>query len=270
MPCRCVLFGVAVRLIVDRTSQTQVPIATQELFLAGQKLANTSTLAAAGLQGDVSLVLRKLKARAAAHGAPPAPGTARAPAAAAQQHGQRQQSQQQQHPPADPATLMEVIRADPATIEQLSQNNPELLQAVLSNDLERFKTLLAEQSAMRARSDDYERREREHQHLLMTADPFDPVAQEKIQARNACANAHVGSFADAAQEYIRQKNVEQNYLNAMEHNPESFARVTMLYVPCTVNGIKMKGECAWMTIIAYCSFVTIVQRLWTAALSRPS
>ena len=31
-------------------------------------------------------------------------------------------------------------------------------------------------------------------------------------------------------EYIRQKNVEENYESAMEFNPEVFAQVTMLYV----------------------------------------
>ena len=31
-------------------------------------------------------------------------------------------------------------------------------------------------------------------------------------------------------EYIRQKNVEENFESAMEFNPEVFAQVTMLYV----------------------------------------
>ena len=31
-------------------------------------------------------------------------------------------------------------------------------------------------------------------------------------------------------EYIRQKNIEENYESAMEFNPEVFASVTMLYV----------------------------------------
>jgi len=35
-------------------------------------------------------------------------------------------------------------------------------------------------------------------------------------------------------EYIRQKNVEENYEAAMEFNPEVFAQVTMLYVTMDV------------------------------------
>ena len=31
-------------------------------------------------------------------------------------------------------------------------------------------------------------------------------------------------------EYIRQKNIQENYETAYEHNPEVFASVTMLYV----------------------------------------
>lgn len=98
------------------------------------------------------------------------------------------------------------------------------MQAVLNNDLEGFKQIMAEQNAARAEMSEAQRREEEYQRLLMTADPFDPVAQAKIA------------------EYIRQKNVEENYVNAVEHNPESFARVTMLYVNTTVNGVKMKGK----------------------------
>lgn len=127
-------------------------------------------------------------------------------------------------------------------MEQLRQGNPQLLQAALDNDLEKFKQILAATNAARTQHEEgniffvclhsfvdsnfpfsAERREREYQHLLASADPFDPVAQAKIA------------------EYIRQKNVEDNYVSAIEHNPEAFARVTMLYIDCVVNGVKMKA-----------------------------
>ena len=138
-----------------------------------------------------------------------------------QQNQQNQQQQQQQQ--QDPATLMEVIRNDPTTIDELSRGNPELLEAVLSNNLERFKRILEETTRNNARAGEAERREEEYQRLLASADPFDPVAQGKIA------------------EYIRQKNVEENYVSAIEHNPESFASVAMLYIDCFVNGVKMKA-----------------------------
>ena len=167
------------------------------------------TLAQAALVGDVQLVLVR-----------------RQDLQQQQEPQQQQQSQeqpQQQQQEQDPATLMEVIRNDPATIDQLSHANPELLEAALSNNLARFMELLAETRRMNSQGAEMDRREEEYQRLLASADPFDPVAQGKIA------------------EYIRQKNVESNYMNAMEHNPEAFASVSMLYISCKVNGVPMKA-----------------------------
>jgi hypothetical protein len=49
-------------------------------------------------------------------------------------------------------------------------------------------------------------------------DPFDIEAQKKIE--------------DA----IRQENIAANLEAAMEYNPESFARVTRLYIKVEING----------------------------------
>lgn len=57
----------------------------------------------------------------------------------------------------------------------------------------------------------------------MNADPFNVESQKKIE------------------EMIRMENVLSNMNNAMEHHPESFASVTMLYIACEVNGQLIKA-----------------------------
>eukprot|EP01006_Ploeotia_vitrea_P007425 TRINITY_DN17015_c0_g1_i1.p1 TRINITY_DN17015_c0_g1~~TRINITY_DN17015_c0_g1_i1.p1 ORF type:complete len:349 (+),score=61.11 TRINITY_DN17015_c0_g1_i1:121-1167(+) len=43
------------------------------------------------------------------------------------------------------------------------------------------------------------------------------------------------------QERIEQENIAANYESAIENNPESFARVIMLYINCEVNNVPMKA-----------------------------
>ena len=58
---------------------------------------------------------------------------------------------------------------------------------------------------------------------LSKADPFDVEAQKKIE------------------DMIRMQNVLQNMETAIEHNPEAFGRVCMLYVMVKVNGHDIKA-----------------------------
>lgn len=59
--------------------------------------------------------------------------------------------------------------------------------------------------------------------MALEQNPFDPNAQAKIEER------------------IRLANVQENMEMALEEMPEAFARVTMLYISCEVNGRKVKA-----------------------------
>ncbi|CAO3671725.1 unnamed protein product [Umbelopsis vinacea] len=105
------------------------------------------------------------------------------------------------------------VLRDPRLLQQLANTNPELAQAAM-NDPERFNMMVQqiEQS----------RRQAENQKSLQIAalndDPFDIEAQKRIE------------------EAIRQENIAANLEAAMEYNPESFARVTRLYIQVEING----------------------------------
>lgn len=68
------------------------------------------------------------------------------------------------------------------------------------------------------------REERERQRTrMLTADPFDTEAQRLIA------------------EQIKQSNIDANMEAALEHHPESFGAVVMLYIDCRVNGKPVKA-----------------------------
>lgn len=57
----------------------------------------------------------------------------------------------------------------------------------------------------------------------LESNPFDAAAQAQIEER------------------IRLSNVQQNMEIAIEEMPEAFGRVSMLYIPCEVNGMQVKA-----------------------------
>lgn len=118
-----------------------------------------------------------------------------------------------------PDAFQRQIRSDSNLLAQLFQNDPELAQAVVGDDVNRLQDLLRERHHQKS---EY-RRQQEEEMALLYADPFDVEAQKKIEAA------------------IRQKGIDENWAAALEHNPEAFARVVMLYVDMEVNGVPLKA-----------------------------
>ncbi|ATY63765.1 DNA damage-inducible v-SNARE binding [Cordyceps militaris] len=117
----------------------------------------------------------------------------------------------------DPEMIRLQVLGDPNLRQQLQRQHPELAAAV--DDPARFAAILSESQGREQR----ERLERQRQIEQLNDDPFNVENQRKIE------------------EMIRQERVMENLQNAMEHNPEVFGRVHMLYVDVEVNGHKVKA-----------------------------
>ncbi|RUS88707.1 hypothetical protein EGW08_003522 [Elysia chlorotica] len=145
----------------------------------------------------------------------------------------------------DPKYLMDMLLSNPSQLAILKERNPPLADAVVSRDLEKFRKVFTEQRQARSR-------EEQNRIRLLTADPFDPNAQQQIE------------------EAIRMKNIETNMETAMEYAPESFGQVHMLYVDCKVNGHPVKAfvdSGAQMTIMSQqcaerCHIMRLVDKRW--------
>eukprot|EP00276_Gloeochaete_wittrockiana_P015586 CAMPEP_0184336780 /NCGR_PEP_ID=MMETSP1089-20130417/4976_1 /TAXON_ID=38269 ORGANISM="Gloeochaete wittrockiana, Strain SAG46.84" /NCGR_SAMPLE_ID=MMETSP1089 /ASSEMBLY_ACC=CAM_ASM_000445 /LENGTH=337 /DNA_ID=CAMNT_0026661901 /DNA_START=86 /DNA_END=1099 /DNA_ORIENTATION=- len=133
----------------------------------------------------------------------PAPNPAPAPAA--------------QHNPGlnQAAGVIQQILSDPNLLAQVRATNPRLADAVVAGDVNRVNELVNER-----RNQELERMRRIQ---AMEADPFNPENQALIE------------------EEIRMSNVNQNMETALEHAPESFGTVVMLYIDVVVNGVPVKA-----------------------------
>jgi len=119
----------------------------------------------------------------------------------------------------NPQAFQQHIRGDSHLMAQLLQNDPQLAQAILGDDTNELQNILRSRHQQKTEL----KRKQEEELALLYADPFDVEAQKKIEAA------------------IRQKGIDENWEAALEHNPESFARVVMLYVDMEVNGVPLKA-----------------------------
>eukprot|EP00192_Tetraselmis_astigmatica_P011913 CAMPEP_0117683292 /NCGR_PEP_ID=MMETSP0804-20121206/20291_1 /TAXON_ID=1074897 /ORGANISM="Tetraselmis astigmatica, Strain CCMP880" /LENGTH=418 /DNA_ID=CAMNT_0005493813 /DNA_START=41 /DNA_END=1297 /DNA_ORIENTATION=+ len=184
-----------------------LPVASQIILFNGAPLADGTTLSAAGVKEDDMLLVmpqqqQSQQAPTGAAGRGPNPG-ALAPDGTA----------------ADPLAMMDHIYRDSNLMQQLSSAQPALATAIRNRDVQAFQNALRETN--KAKREAEMKQQQELQRLM--ADPLNPENQTKIQ------------------EMINQKNVQEAYENAMEHNPELFGSVIMLYVDMEVNGVKIKA-----------------------------
>lgn len=131
----------------------------------------------------------------------------------------------------NPRAMQQHIRNDSHLMNLLLERDRAFAEAVLGDNLDVFQNTLRQQHQQRLQLE----RQKQEEIALLNADPFDVEAQKRIE------------------EAIRQKSVDENWEAALEHNPEAFARVVMLYVDMEVNGVPLKAfvdSGAQMTIIS--------------------
>ncbi|KAI3476132.1 hypothetical protein L1887_62351 [Cichorium endivia] len=172
---------------------SSIPVDHQQLLHRGKPLDDPkATLASCGVQNDDLLILRDRRNAASA-------STSTSANAGSRALSEEQAAEQ----------IRQQILANPQSLAQLRANNPQLADAAL-NSPSRFLELVrsATQRGGGGGGGDYD------SGLQDITDEFDIDAQRRIE------------------ENIRQQRVMENLEHAMEYSPESFGRVTMLYVDC--------------------------------------
>ncbi|KAJ3393922.1 DNA damage-inducible protein 1 [Lobulomyces angularis] len=104
--------------------------------------------------------------------------------------------------------LRQRVVSNPQHLSSLARQNPELARLAVENPTE----------FVRLYNSNLQQLQRQQQQASWSQDPFDIEAQRRIE------------------EEIKKANIAKNMANALEHHPESFGRVVMLYINCEVNG----------------------------------
>eukprot|EP00039_Didymoeca_costata_P027227 m.17858 g.17858 ORF g.17858 m.17858 type:complete len:379 (+) comp6130_c0_seq2:107-1243(+) len=127
--------------------------------------------------------------------------------------------------------FIQQVKSDPYTLSLLKQNNPPMAEAVEKNDLKTISKIMQDQEKARREA----ALARQQRLAALEADPFNVEAQRALERE------------------IQEGNVEQMRQEAIEHMPEVFASVVMLYIDVVVNGIPLKAfvdSGAQMTIMS--------------------
>ncbi|KAL1883804.1 hypothetical protein VTK73DRAFT_8340 [Phialemonium thermophilum] len=190
-------------------AETRIDPSAQHLYHNGQLITdNSKTMEQLQISDGDMLALHVRDMRGSTGIPAPTSDSARQPPGSAQRRPGIEQ---------DPELIRLQILGNARLRAEVSRQQPELGAAL--EDPERFAQLF---QASYER-DQRERYERQQMINRLNADPFDVEAQARIE------------------EMIRQERVMENLQNAMEHNPEVFGRVHLLYVDVEVNGHKVKA-----------------------------
>lgn len=116
----------------------------------------------------------------------------------------------------DPVVMRQYFASNPAAFAHLEENNPPLAEALLGGNDQVFADCWRQMRVV-------QRGQERERIRMLNADPFDAGVQARIASE------------------IDQSNIADNLAAAIEHNPESFGRVVMLYLDCQVNGVHVKA-----------------------------
>nr|OQO26296.1 hypothetical protein B0A51_04229 [Rachicladosporium sp. CCFEE 5018] len=192
-------------------AETNIPQEQQHFYLNNVELQpDSKSLDDAGVKdGDMLAMLMRQQQTATGNGM------------GGQRRAQRAPQQQSSSPgrmrPEEIETTRLSLLGNAGAMAQVREQRPALAEAI--NDPNRFREAWVEME----RVDRDREEERLEQMRLLNEDPFNEDAQRKIE------------------EMIRQQSVQENLQHAYEHNPEVFGRVTMLYIPVTVNRTPIKA-----------------------------
>lgn len=192
-------------------SDIHIPSQTQVLYYNGHELQDDSMqLGQANIKQDdmLGLLVRNRQTQ---------PRSTSRTTGSNSQTNTRGQSARGSSSGADAEMLRLQALGNPVILNQIRSQNQDLANAV--HDQTRWSQIYEEM--LRQHEENEAQKQREL--ALLNADPFNVEAQSKIE------------------EMIRQERVIENLQHAMDHTPEAFGRVHMLYIDVEVNGHKVKA-----------------------------
>lgn len=135
-----------------------------------------------------------------------------------------------------PDALLALVKQHPHLLDQFISQDPDLGRELSVGDVASLRMFMMQRFMSRHKVV----YEKEQEMKSIESDPMNEENQRKIE------------------EAIRQQNVQQNMELAIENLPESFGRVTMLYVNLEVNGHPIK-VCSILLVDNFSSELFVVK-----------